>query len=853
MISGDPGEVGTWTVVVLIGAATAGSPNKARATSDQLLQGRLLDLTKRAEASSVVRVGGRVSTWTWFRSALTALEAVKEVLGSADLALSASLVTGECSAGDIGSRAAQKAHSMARVAAEGQALVSLSTYEVVRDVAPASLGFKDLGTVKVDGEIQREPAFQLTAEGLRDSFPDLLLHSPHISNAPRHFRYLVGRHEELDQILELLEVHRHVTIVGPAGIGKSHVAFRIAGEVLQAWAEGSVWVDLVGVTDANGVRLALADAFGLKGVGVSKIESEVIRLLRGRNLFVVFDGADRCHAALTGLVNEIERSSGPKFMFTSMKRLGLSEERVVSLPPLAVPPIEEPLSLEELEDFDATALFLDRARIIRPNLGGESDVAAIAEICRRLDGNPLAIILAAQNVRTHRPYRILERLSSLFGGAKANAAPSKRHQNLANAIEWSCQALAPSARNLLTVASAFRGGWRPDDAAALSERDAKTVSRDIQELQDAGLVEEVECPTLAQAFRVQDAVASYVRKTTDRPRAAELAARHSEHFLRFLCQAVDEDAKSGQSNAIRLFDWYRRDFEAACSHTIKPGQHPGTLVEALVLAWPFFYQRDRAKDALALAKRALRACPNRNHVDIARLLNFAGVFAFRDGDTRSSRTYLMEAVQIAKGLGEEKVLASILNNCAILEWIEGRPEKALEWTEQTIPILRKQGDSMLLGRTLRSIEAAATDLGQYARADEANEEAGRLLASSRSGVDIWAGLTLEGLRAWRQSDFAKAREKLQLSAATARKIGDLGSAARSYLWLAQVEADAGEYERAAEYLGVMKASGSGTGSHLYPTNELRAARIEGLVRAKIGPDGLREHRLWGEITAGLGH
>ncbi len=859
MILGKAEQRGTWTIAVVVGSVNTGtSPGRSGATSpNQLLQGQVLELAKRAEASHVLRHSDQVTSTTWFRSSVEAVSSVRDWLyrletgrESEGIAFSAGIVTADCQLGDPGSAAAGKAKYLAGAASEGQAIVSVSTYEVARDVVPEPIGFKELGTIRVNQEIRRERAFQLTAPGLRETFPSLLLHDTVINNSPREFGFLVGRHEERDRVQAVLETHHHVTIVGPAGIGKSHLACRVAGEVLESWAEGIVWVDLVGMADAGEVRVALSQAFGLQGAD-STVESEVIRLLRGRDLMVVFDGADRCHSVVSNLVREISRSSGPRMIITSTKRLDLPGEQVVPLQGLALPPREESLSAEELEDFEASALFMDRARSVRPNFDPESDVRCISEICHRLDGNPLAIVLAARKARSLKPMRILERLSTLVGSSASGKGtrPSKRHANLVNAIEWSCKALEPSARELLTVISFFRGSWRVEDAAALAERDDSLVSRDVQELLDAGLVLEMDNFSHTTTFRVQGTVGAYIRKALGQEAKDGLHERHSEYFLGLLCQTVESKGGAGQIATVQLLDWYRRDFEAAFEHTIRPGKHPGTFVEAMMLSWKFWYLRNRTKEALSLVKRAIRVCPDRNHIDIARLFNAAGVMAMRGGDSRSARSYFKQCLAVAKRQHHDNLVAVALGNYANLEWSEARPEQAIPLFDQAISILRQRGERANLGRNLLSVVGPLVETDQLGRAEEALAEAKTYLDRSEDGIDRWSVQVDLAVLSWAQGRLAEAERHLTRCAELAKDAGDFASLARSHLWMAQAKLDSGQFEQAAQLLGVMKACGNSSGTHLYPTNELRAARIEGAVRNKIGSEKLRENRLWGEITA----
>ena len=351
----------------------------------------------------------------------------------------------------------------------GQSLLSESTAVMVREYLLGNMTLKGLGEHRLKDLQRPESVYQLVCPPLPVDFPPLrsLEGRPH--NLPLQLTLFVGRETALADAASRLRNPgtRLLTLLGPGGTGKTRIALQLAAECLHDFTDGAFFVALDPVRDTEHVAMAIASALGLKEGGGSEVRGAVGDFLASRNLLLVLDNFEQVVEAGPLVSDLLRRAPGIKIVVTSRESLRISGEKVVPIAPLELPSLEHMPSLDQLVQFEAVRLFIDRAMAVKPDFAvTNANAPAVAEICHRLDGLPLAIELAASRIRLFAPGALLARLAHGMGATLAGGSRdlSARQQTLRGAIAWSVDLLSPDERMLFTRLSAFMGGFTMEAA-----------------------------------------------------------------------------------------------------------------------------------------------------------------------------------------------------------------------------------------------------------------------------------------------------------------------------------------------------------------------------------------------------
>ncbi len=355
-------------------------------------------------------------------------------------------------------------HRAARIAAAGhggQVLISEATEALVGDKRPDGVSIRDLGPHRLKDFDEPQRILQLVIEGLSSEFPPIrTLEIP--TNLPVRLTSFVGRDGEVAQVAGLLESARLVTLTGPGGTGKTRLAVEAASGVLDRFPDGVFFVDLAPITDPALVPSAVLTAVGPRGGAGPLSELERLQIeLRDREILLVLDNFEQVIDAAPAVGAILAAAQRIRVLATSRSPLRLEGEREIPVAPLDLPGAAAPLPPRDLYRFEAVALFAERATAVDPGFAIDEDNAAvIVEICRRLDGLPLAIELAASRLRVLSPAAMLERLDRglplLSGGPRDRPG---RQRTLRDAIDWSYRLLPPAVASLFQLLCVFAGGF----------------------------------------------------------------------------------------------------------------------------------------------------------------------------------------------------------------------------------------------------------------------------------------------------------------------------------------------------------------------------------------------------------
>src|SRR5215213_264636 len=344
----------------------------------------------------------------------------------------------------------------------GQVLLSLPAQELVRDQLPTQTSLRDLGEHRLKDLFRPERVFQLSAPDLPSEFPPLRTLEAYRNNLPLQPTPLVGREKEVSEVCDLMrgEATRLLTLTGPGGIGKTRLALQAAADLLDEFPDGTFFVPLATLTEAELFLPALAETLGVRETGEQPLDETLKDYLSERRMLLVLDNFEQVLGAAPAVTGLLAGAPALKVLATSRTSLRLYGEHVFPVPPLTLPDLKRPPPLERLTQYEAVGLFVDRARAVKPDFSITNESApAVAEICVRLDGLPLAIELAAARITMLPPKAMLQRLGSslklLTGGARDLP---EWQRTLRATIEWSFALLDEGEQVLFGRLAVFSGG-----------------------------------------------------------------------------------------------------------------------------------------------------------------------------------------------------------------------------------------------------------------------------------------------------------------------------------------------------------------------------------------------------------
>jgi predicted ATPase len=362
----------------------------------------------------------------------------------------------------------------------GQILLAQTVQQLSRGALPAGSDLRDLGEHRLRDLLEPERVYQLVHPDLPDQFPPLtsLEHRP--NNLPLQPTPFLGREHEVQQVVDLVrrpEV-RLVTMTGPGGTGKTRLALQAAADLLDEFANGVFFVPLAGLSDPDLVPQAIAGALSIHEQSGQPLVEQLKEFLAAKPVLLVLDNVEHLVAAAPLVGQLLGVAPKLKVLATSRVPLRLRAEREYPVPPLGLPRRQPPPTLEQLTQFEAVRLFIERAQAVKPDFAVDNaNGPALAEICHRLDGLPLAIELAAARVRMFPPQALLARLEHrlpmLTSGARD--AP-ERQRTLRNTIAWSYDLLVPEDQVLFRRLAVFAGGATFQAIEAVTNADG---SRDV--------------------------------------------------------------------------------------------------------------------------------------------------------------------------------------------------------------------------------------------------------------------------------------------------------------------------------------------------------------------------------------
>jgi predicted ATPase len=611
---------------------------------------------------------------------------------------------------------------------------------------------------------------------------------------PVYLTSFVGREREITQGRAILRTARLVTLTGPPGTGKTRLATRLAAELAGEFRDGAVFVTLAAITDATLFPSALAQALGVRVTWPRPLLEGIATHLREKHLLLVLDNFEQIVQAADQVRALVAACPRLTLLVTSRAPLRLSGEREFPIPPLACPEPDALGSVEAAVAAEATALFVERAAAIQPDFHlNPQNTAAVAEICRRLDGLPLAIELAAARVKVLPPQALLTRLGKrldlLKGGPRD--LPS-RHQTLRQAIAWSYDLLDPDGQTLLRRLSVFTGGQTLEAAEAVAGSDiAGGVLEGLASLVDKNLLRQETQSDGEPRFTMLETIRDFgLECLVAAGEEAGVRGAHRDFYLG-LVERASADLTGPQQ--VAWLDQLAREHEnlrLAIEWSLAAGDwEPAERLAAGL--WRFWLVRghlsegrDRLQYLLAVSPAPSPRRP--------RLLTAAGTLAHNQGDYAAARSFYEESLALSRARGDEATVAGTLNDLGWVAWRQGDYAAARALSEEALALHRRLGDRRGTAHALNNLGWVAHHQGDYAAAAAFHRESLVLREQSGDMRGIGFALTSLGWAIGRQGDVAEAARLLDRAGDLLREVGERQLLAFAEAIGALVRRDAGE-------------------------------------------------------------
>ena len=709
----------------------------------------------------------------------------------------------------------------------GQVLLSLTAQELIQDALPPNVTLLDLGEHRLKDLGRPERVFQLLHPDLPHEFPPLRsLNNPHLlNNLPQQISSFIGRAEEVARIEALLGKTRLLTLTGMGGTGKTRLALQVAANLLTGEGDGVWLTELAPLADPALVPQAVAQTLGIREEAGRPISRTLTEALKEKRLLLVLDNCEHVLDACASLASDLLRACPQVHILASSREaLGIAGEQTFRVPSLSLPDPKKTPTAEDVAGCEAVRLFAERARQVQPHFAvSDENAAAVADICRRLDGIPLALELAAARVRSLAVEEINARLGSRFRlltGGSRTALP--RQQTLRALIDWSYDLLLDTEKATLARLSVFVGDWDLEAAEAVcAGEDAESVGVEDWEVLDlvTALADKsllvVEQRDERMRYRLLETVRQYAAdRLLEGGGGAGARDRHRDYFLG-LAEEADAGTRGPEQatwldrleaehdNLRAALDWCREDEAGAgaglrlakamyrfwrvrghlaegrerlAAATGHPGarEHPLERASALRVASGLEQVQGNLDAARALAEEALALFESTEDArGGAGVLLTLGNVALMQDDLAGARAYYERGLPLYRRIGEQDGVARALGNLGAVMQAQGDLAGAATVCEESLAFFREKGDAENTARALGSLGEIAYARGEDAEARARLEEAlalfGRIGARNGSRV---GSLCLLGAVALRQGRAAEARMRMAEGLSLAGEIGD---------------------------------------------------------------------------------
>lgn len=768
-----------------------------------------------------------------------------------------------------------------------QTLLSQVTTELVRDDLPDGVTLVELGTHRLKGLSRPETIFQLWLPGLPNEFPPLESAEGFLTNLPEPPSEIIGRDTELRDLVNILSGSsaRLVTLTGPGGTGKTRLSFEVGDRLHDRFSHGAFFIDLAPISDPALVMPTIAHTLGIREGGDRSPFDNLKDYLAGRETLLILDNLEQIIAVAPAVAQLLTAAPRIKLLATSRIPLQIRGEREYPLATLPVPP-DDALAVEELAGYEAVQLFVRRAQAARPSFELMPDnAAAVAAICRRLDGLPLAIEIAAARIRMLPPAALLKRLDQSLNVLTGGAADlPTRQQTMRAAIDWSYQLLQPPVQTLFARLGIFVGGFTLANAELIANADGQLdVFDGIEVLLNNSLLRQVESVTDEPRFDMLQTIRDYALDQL--AQSGELAELRRTHAEQYASEVVVNWLHLYGPRALERLAYLEEEhdnYRAAITWGLEPGHDVFISSQICVAHFWFWYRHGHLHEGREWTEKVVRATQgtkgparvlglisaavmaiwqgdmkvaDHHYEELNRLLDNTqsdeivsmaymtyGVSLVNQGRDREAYSQLSMAAERVDQEGDQWSKCTTLVHLANASLGLGQIKQAETWLQEALPMAQQNGDVWQIAFCLNNFGEVARVEGDYEKARNYYLESEALYREADAVGDHTRLIHTLGFIALHDGDTAQAEANFRESLAAFRKLGNRRGMAESLAGLAGVAATSGDAAWATPLLSAADAQMVSSGAAWWPADRGEVNRTRQQLREALGKAEFE--RLW---------
>lgn len=609
-----------------------------------------------------------------------------------------------------------------------QILISNDSYSQLSGFTN-DFSFRDLGERRLKDVIQPIRLFQVIADGLREDFPPLKTLDARPNNLPVQLTSFIGRESVMADVKKLLKKNRLLTIIGSGGNGKTRLAMQIGADLIDEFANGVFIVELASVSDPSFTIPVFLNSLGIKEESGKSPGDSLTEFLKDKELLLIMDNCEHIVSECANLAeNLLLNCQKLKIIATSRETLKCTGEQIFKLPSLSVPDTTEKISPELLTQYESVRLFIERALSVNHGFRVNYDNAsALAEICSRLDGIPLAIELAATRIKILSVEKIQQRLDDRFNlltGGKRTALP--RQQTLKAMINWSYDLLSENEKLLWKRLSVFSGGCDTEAIEKICSDEKLCETEIIDILHNLTEKSIIVYDEEKERFKMLETIRQYgVDLLISENEYETVSDKHMNYYLNLAVMSDSLLSGNEMHKILNKLETERGNFERSMIHALKNPELPNGINIAISLG-SFWKIRGHYSEGIRWLEKCLETKINGSNLILGKAYcKLSKLFQLR-GNVESAQEKLLKSLEIFREINDEKGIAEALHNLGLIKFEQGNYDSAFRLYEEGLEILKKSDDRKNIAYSLNDLGSLLIEKGEYERAEKIFRECAML-------------------------------------------------------------------------------------------------------------------------------